>query len=228
MKGSMRFSVLAFPLIAVAVTAAVFYHFDSVPAYELAEIVEDSEDFAIFSNPVDTRYSASRPTGEYRSRSDAATEADDSESLEYDDPHDDPRWRATRRSVAMRISRCQVRGCNDNPNGDAIHHGLSAMWCVRAGCYKLAVEEAPGQTFYRLCEKHHGPIGHGIGHGGSWRVFNPDIDADVRAGKFNSRGMSRWFDTDEEAIEFILDKVRVARGSVRGTERTHRKTVLSP
>lgn len=127
----------------------------------------------------------------------------------FADPHDDPKWHATRRQTAIKIPHCQVKGCTDPPKGDAIHHGISARYCVMAGHYELAVANGPGQTFYRLCEKHHGPIGHGIGNGGAWTKFNVDIDADIAAGRWNSRGKSEWpFADDADAVAWVKSRIK--------------------
>ncbi len=133
---------------------------------------------------------------------------------QFADPHDDPVWSHNRRQFAHDHCCCMVTGCTDDPDGDAVHHGLGAKWCVAAGHYELAIGPGPGQRFYRLCQKHHAEIGHGIGRGGNWKEFNLDIEADVKAGRWNSRGKSAWtFRSDAEAIAWVKDQIQSANGS---------------
>ena len=134
----------------------------------------------------------------------------------YKDPHDDPIWHHTRRECAHEHCCCMVKGCKDDPKGDAIHHGIAANACIKAGHYELAVRPGPGQKFYRLCEHHHSTIGHGIGYGGSWTKFNLDIEADVNAGRWNSRGRSEWkFMSEAEVVAWVKAKVNAAKESVQ-------------
>lgn len=131
---------------------------------------------------------------------------------QYADPHDDPEWHHTRSETAKAKCCCEVNGCRADPKGNAIHHGIAANACVKGGHYELAVGPGPGQKFYRLCAKHHAEIGHGIGNGGNWTRFNLDIEADVLAGRWNSRGKSAWtFRDDADLVAWV--KGRVERDS---------------
>lgn len=180
--------------------------------------VSDGRDFTVNAMPPDEQSESVDSLATYG----AAPNADGT----YDDPHDDPQWHATRRQTAIKIPSCQVAGCTDPPVGDAIHHGISAKYCVLAGHYELAVADGPGQKFYRLCERHHGPIGHGIGNGGAWTKFNTDIDADIAAGRWNSRGKSEWpFANDAEAVVWVKSRIKQAKSH---DAKSHSKTVQAP
>ena len=102
------------------------------------------------------------------------------------DPHDWPEWRAFRYREAKLKTGCQ--------------------WL---GCPKDHTTKDKGQWFLWLCRDHHA-VAHDIcdGCGGAWSKFNPDSQADAAAGKWNSRGKSKWtFQTEDEVIRWVKDRV---------------------
>jgi len=116
--------------------------------------------------------------------------------------HADPRWHAFRRDWVAKHPCCQWKGCQECGSGLNVHHVIPMRWCALAGHPDMCWSEVHGQRFLTLCREHH-ELAHSIGHGGSWDRFNPDAVHDAQAGRWNSRGRSTWFKSDEEAIEWI-------------------------
>jgi hypothetical protein len=127
------------------------------------------------------------------------------------DPHDWPEWRAFRYQEAKLKTGCQWFGCNkDHTTKDLeLHHGISVEWCLKSDHPELVYTKGKGQWFLWLCRDHHA-VAHDIcnGCGGAWSKFNPDSQADAAAGKWNSRGKSKWtFQTEDEVIRWVKDRV---------------------
>jgi len=94
--------------------------------------------------------------------------------------------------------------------GNAIHHGWSAKHLLAIDRPDLCYTEKDGMRFWTLCPPHHAEFGHGIGRDpkGSWHIFNPDIDADVSAKKWNSRGKSKWeFKNEQEVSAWLNEQI---------------------
>lgn len=124
------------------------------------------------------------------------------------DPHLDPRWiRFRRQWVASHEIRCQWKGCKDVGPGLNLHHCWPEKYVGKAGHPELGYTEENGQAFLLVCRKHH-ELCHNIGYGGSWGIFDKDAVEDATAGKWNSRGKSKWeFKSEAEAVAWVKQQI---------------------